>query len=206
MNSHDELIGAEGKTIFLIRHAESTNNVSKRIAAETLGSLKWPSLQDWKTMAPMITFPMNTELSEEGQKQVERQADILLKDGFVARERPELIVHSPLLRAKATCMNIFSRYDVPIQEHPELYETSLGEHFAQHTGIGSKITPRLDNFTSWLQQREESVIVVVGHSGFFRKLVRPEKHLDNISVWRATLRPGGKYHDVKIEYEGFNGR
>jgi hypothetical protein len=161
MNQSLPVCPAAGKTIFLVRHAESTNNVSKRTAGKTLGEWKWPTWQQWKTMAPMVTFPMNTELSEEGQKQVERQADTILKDGFVARENPELIVHSPLHRAKATCVGLFSGYVVPIEEHPDLYEKSLGEHFAQRTGVGTEMTPRVDEFTSWLQLRKEKVIVVV---------------------------------------------
>ena len=60
------------KTIYLVRHAESENNVSKRAFKESLGKLRPPSWTQIATMAPMVTFPMNTALSERGVRQVPR--------------------------------------------------------------------------------------------------------------------------------------
>ena len=66
-----------GKTIYLIRHAESENNVSKRAFRESLGRRRPPSWAQVRAMAPMLTFPMNTPLSQRGARQV-RTEDTLL--------------------------------------------------------------------------------------------------------------------------------
>ena len=192
----------EVKTIWLVRHAESTNNVSKSTAKNTILKGKWPSWQQWKTMAPMITFPMNTPLSSEGVEQVKRQAEKIRRDDFIAKEGIELVVHSHLRRAKETCLGIFGASGVPIEEHPNLYEKSLGEHFSQSTGLGSDITPRVNGFTRWLEERQETKIVLVSHHGFFRNLARPDAPVENVAVWRATLTKEGEYRDVQIVYEG----
>ena len=59
-----------GKTVYLIRHAESENNVSKRAYKESLGKLRPPSWTQIGAMAQMVTLPMNTPLSERGVRQV----------------------------------------------------------------------------------------------------------------------------------------
>ena len=60
------------KTVYLIRHAESENNVNKRAYKESLGKLRMPSWTQVKTMAPLMVFPMNTNspLSKKGVRQV----------------------------------------------------------------------------------------------------------------------------------------
>ena len=70
MNSNENKGENLGKTIYLIRHAESVNNVSKRAYKESLRKLRMPSWTQVKTMAPMMAFPMNTPLSEKGVWQV----------------------------------------------------------------------------------------------------------------------------------------
>ena len=70
MNSNENKGENLGKTIYLIRHAESVNNVSKRAYKEPLRKLRMPSWTQVKTMAPMMALPMNTPLSEKGVWQV----------------------------------------------------------------------------------------------------------------------------------------
>ena len=62
--------GAGNKTIYLIRHAESENNVSKGAFRESLGRRRPPSWAQARAMAPMLAFPMNTPLSQRGVRQV----------------------------------------------------------------------------------------------------------------------------------------
>ena len=57
------------KTIYLVRHAESKNNVSKRAFAESLAKRRLPTWTQITTMAPMLTFPMDTPLSARGARQ-----------------------------------------------------------------------------------------------------------------------------------------
>ena len=72
MNSNENKGGNLGKTIYLIRHAESENNVNKRAYKESLGKLSMPSWTQVKMMGPLMVFPMNTNspLSEKGVRQV----------------------------------------------------------------------------------------------------------------------------------------
>ena len=72
MNSKENKGEDLGKMIYLIRHAESENNVNKRAYKESLGKLRMPSWTQVKTMAPLMAFPMNTNspLSEKGVRQV----------------------------------------------------------------------------------------------------------------------------------------
>ena len=72
MNSNENKGEDLGKMIYLIRHAESENNVNKRAYKESLGKLRMPSWTQVKTMAPLMVFPMNTNspLSKKGVRQV----------------------------------------------------------------------------------------------------------------------------------------
>ena len=70
MSDNESKGEAPCKTVYLIRHAESENNVSKRAYKESLGKLRPPSWTQIGAMAQMVTFPMNTPLSEKGVQQV----------------------------------------------------------------------------------------------------------------------------------------
>ena len=60
-------IGEGEKLVWLVRHGESTNNVSKRVASQSVKGLlrgRLPSRAALATMAPMLSFPMDTPLSD----------------------------------------------------------------------------------------------------------------------------------------------
>ena len=78
-------IGEGEKLVWLVRHGESTNNVSKRVASQSVKGLlrgRLPSRAALATMAPMLSFPMDTPLSERGREQVARQRAALDAAGF----------------------------------------------------------------------------------------------------------------------------
>ena len=108
----------------------------------------------------------------------------------------QLAVHSPLIRARETCIGLFAPHNkemktTDIVEHPELYERSIKEHIRP-----SKILPRIEEFTKWLLDREEVVIAVVGHSSFFREMSGIEA--DNCSVWKLALSEEGKWRNAEL--------
>ena len=64
----------KGKTVFLIRHAESENNVSKRVAKGCCRAggccRRLPTCAEICSVLGMATCPMNTSLSAAGRDQV----------------------------------------------------------------------------------------------------------------------------------------
>eukprot|EP01052_Picozoa_sp_SAG31_P005532 SAG31_NODE_244_length_19246_cov_20.233823_10_plen_125_part_00 len=72
------LVQDAAKTVLLIRHAESENNVSKRVARHCCRRggccCRAPSCSEICSVLSMVTCPMNTRLSAEGQQQVELRA------------------------------------------------------------------------------------------------------------------------------------
>ena len=111
-------------------------------------------------------------------------------------DRIQLVVHSPLIRARETCRGLFTSHSndekaASIIEYPELYERSIMEHLRP-----SVIKTRIARFVEWLLDREEETIAVVGHSSFFRVMSGIEA--DNCSVWRLTLNEEGKWSNAKL--------
>ncbi len=180
---------AANQTVYLVRHAESENNVSKAAYRDSLKRLRLPTWTQTRAMAPMALFPMDTELSEEGRRQVAEQRRRLDEADFAAASGIQLVVHSPLIRAKNTCVGLFGDTKAPIVEHSELYERSKWEHLRP-----SAIVPRVARFVGWLQARDERRVAVVGHSSFFREMTGGVM-LDNCSVWRFTLTTDGAWED-----------
>jgi broad specificity phosphatase PhoE len=178
------------KTVFLVRHAQSDNNVSKLAFRSSLKRGRVPSWPEARAMAPMVSFPMDTALSDEGRRQVEAQRRNLDAVGFLESNEVQLVVHSPLRRAKATCQGLFAPHETVV-EHPELYERGAWEHVRR-----AAIVPRIHGFVSWLLGREEQSIVVVGHSSFFTEMSGVT--LDNCSVWRFSLTGDGKWEDAEL--------
>ena len=56
----------------------------------------------------LLTIPMNTDLSNEGEIMVEALRKKLQDMNFLVNQKVELIVHSPLIRARKTCHGLFS--------------------------------------------------------------------------------------------------
>lgn len=136
---------------------------------------------------------MDTPLSDVGQKQVCAQRAILNSTGFITTNNIELIVHSPLQRARDTCMGLFADSQGPdvltrprVEEHPELYEKSIREHLRL-----SRMGPRVDAFVQWLLDRPEQRICVVGHSAFFRKMIGDR--IGNCEIKYVSLAADGSW-------------
>jgi broad specificity phosphatase PhoE len=198
-----------GKTIYLIRHAESVNNVSKRTCKACCPALfcgcKFPSCADLLSVAGMLTCPMNTPLSEEGRAQVSRQRQKVIECcGFdsSAHAQPQLLVHSPLMRARDTCEGLFGgrSADLNTVQHLEIYERDRCE-----TCSCKDIASRIAHFETWLLARTESRIVVVGHSRFFREMLGIDGGMANVSVWRTTLHANRTWTDVTMVEAGCGG-
>ena len=188
--------GEQGKTVWLVRHAESENNVSKRTFRSTFGSGRLPTTRaEWVSVGQLPLVRMDTPLSAHGRRQAEAQRAVLDAADFVARERPELVLHSPLVRARDTCLTLFGGGGGPaVEQFDELYERSISEHLWR-----SWLQPRVARFTAHLLSRPERRIVAVGHSSFFEEMCGAV--MNNVSVWRATLSAAGEWRDVTLLHD-----
>ncbi len=148
-----------------------------------------------------MTVPMDSDLSPEGELMVDKLGEALSQQDFLARNGVQLIVHSPLLRARKTCIGVFSRRNpshVPVLQLDELYEQSVSETLGF-----ADMRARVAEVTAWLLQREEQCICVVGHSAFFRAMLGPTAaRLDNCEVRRVQLQCDGTCADVATEVQG----
>eukprot|EP01033_Poteriospumella_lacustris_P010021 gene10021-7163_t len=221
----------DSKVIFFIRHAESQNNVAKRDAANVFrrwrhGHWSWPNATEWSSMTSLLAIPMDTDLSPDGIQQAQALQQQLQAQRFVESEGIQLIVHSHLIRARRTCHTVFAAHHlvsqlpspscpndtptsvesavsaaVPIVQHDAIYEKSITEHVGT-----ADLAQRTEAFVEWLRQRPETRLVVVGHSAFFRELLRGHTapggdddgggsvaKMDNCEVRRVELQPDGRF-------------
>lgn len=175
------------RRIYLVRHAESQNNVAKRDAFRAWQ--KWsrsiwdsPSRQEWHSISTLFAVPMDTDLSPAGEQMTHALRNILQTSNFLQDNQIELIVHSPLIRARRTCLNVFeelvqnSGNTIPIIKHDDIFEKNISEHVGM-----ADMSQRTVNFIQWLLERPEKNIVVVGHSAFFRDLLAASNEVNQVA-------------------------
>jgi len=199
---------AQDKHIILIRHAESTNNVAKSTLKRMLHFERRPRGDEWWQLASLLSFPMDTPLSAAGEAMLREQRAALDAQDFLSTHRIELVLHSPLQRARETAVGLFGGGSVPLVEDPGIYEKDL----AEHAGLRS-LEQRTRSFSASLLARPEKRVVVVGHSAHFRALFAEGDGFDkssllhgllNVSVWSATLSAAeANWSDLKLLVPGW---
>lgn len=159
------------KTLFLVRHAESEQNVATRAlrtgqrgAATRIIELGW-----------------DAPLSAGGREQLEHARETL--KNFVNEHQIELVVHSPLVRAADTARALFGGSEM--LELDFLYERSLSEYF-----VPWLLDYRIGRFASWLATRTERRICVVGHGQYFKRATRAESVQRNVGIVRCAFVDG----------------
>ena len=106
------------KTVYLIRHAESNENVIYSAARRLAAALADCSLPTFADLGSTLKLPFHmfrssvtdADVSEHGRQQIEQLHKTLLDDGFLCNHegyRNIVVVHSPLKRAKQTAYGIF---------------------------------------------------------------------------------------------------
>ena len=155
------------KTIILVRHGESTNNVAKRTLKRTLRLERWPVGNEWQQLRSLLSFPMDTPLSSNGEAMLQKQRIAIEASGFFSMHgaQVQIVLHSPLQRARRTGEALFGGGSLELIEDSAIYEKSL----AEHAGLRS-LRQRTTSFTAALLERPEECIAVVSHSAFFRDL------------------------------------
>ena len=191
------------KTIILVRHAESKNNVDKAEARKACFNLtrciQLPSYPQWCSLAALCCVPMNTDLSPLGLKMIVAQAERMRSSQLLDTLGIELIVHSHLIRAKRTCFTLFdgSTIRIPTIQHEDFYEKGIME-----TCRCRKLNHRVEKVTAWLNGRPEKVICLVGHSAFFREFSGQEMGMRNCEISQVTLLPDGSVADFRVLLDG----
>lgn len=95
------------KTIYLIRHAESDENRRQQALYKSLSqmrSLTLPTRADLAASLELVdvTAQIDSDVSAVGRRQIDMVGDQLRADDFVVKEGIQLVVHSPLRRARQT--------------------------------------------------------------------------------------------------------
>ncbi|CAK0861540.1 unnamed protein product [Prorocentrum cordatum] len=100
------------KLVYLIRHAESRENVRVRAAGAVLSrlaALSLPRGQDLCAASRLLLCDLDAPLSDAGVEQVRRARERLGGADFLRREGIELVVHSSRQRTARTCRELFGQ-------------------------------------------------------------------------------------------------
>ena len=184
------------KTIYLIRHGESEVNKSKNHIKDNKKSKKMFKKSYIKSVGKFITSSMDSDLTLEGQGQAIKQGAYLKSLDFLETEGVELILHSPLKRAKDTCYFMFEEWtNVPFKEEPLLMEKNFSEYFY------SDIKKRGKQLKDHIMSMKENSIVLVAHSRIFQAMIGQKVKIPNCSVWKINLSRDGEFSDLTKLYE-----
>jgi phosphohistidine phosphatase SixA len=164
------------KTIYLIRHAESLQNVA----------MSRMSRGDVKAGLAVAQLGHDAPLSQEGYNQIknakQKLSQMNYSPGGDNSPVPELVLHSNLERARETAMGIFPKDgSIPLLELPFIFERTIFE-YAMPSGLGT----RIQNLHTWLCSREESVVAIVGHGQFFKMWLRLTDTQHNLSCIKCA--------------------
>ena len=127
------------------------------------------------------------------------QAKRLQEASFAEKSRFDMILHSPLARAKETCdalllsnmihhrvhltdENFSHDGSVPVLEHEDLRERR-----PQELVNASSFEARINRFKAWLAARPEQNIAVVGHKIYFKTIMRAGFTMQNVDVCKCRF-------------------
>jgi ethanolaminephosphotransferase len=184
------------KTVYLIRHAESQENA--RTAAlirilECLVRFQVPNLSDLQAAAELLNVPAqeDTAVSPKGKQQIATIQRTLAKDRFVESKGIQMVAHSPLIRACQTYEGMFGcGTDLKSPSIFRVIKTSLLLEKSQWEWTPmcyNGFVDRISDFEEWLWDQEEVVIVLVGHSQFFKAMLGLDFLFGNCDVWKVNF-------------------
>ena len=197
------------KTVYLIRHAESMENqrmASLKNIFGKIGRLSLPSGKDLTESLNLLNVPaqIDSNVSVEGQQQIDRLAAKLKTDDFLNTKNVRLVAHSPLKRARETCLGVLgcqaptsddspattppTSPDVRVVELDTLAEKFPSEWLPGNFGSFQK---RMDDFEEWIAQQPEDTMAIVGHSQYFKAMLTLDFKFGNCDVWELQYDASG---------------
>jgi len=210
------------KIIYLIRHAESEENVKMYGLQEVGMSIydgRVPSSKDLSSslsfLGGVVKGNIDSDLSQNGREQIEELFQIMSCDrknntnslmGSV-----EVIGHSPLTRARETCYGVFGLKNNDNNETSNnedkknvvelscLEEVTPWETAVQ--GRRNTVHKRIEELNKWIESQEvATTLALVGHSEFFMIMLgvsRSEK-FQNCDVWKVNYESGGIWKNLEL--------
>jgi len=184
--------GRRRATVTFVRHAQSEENVKFESLSEGLKSMGKFSAPSWKSVrsgVSLLRTSLDSDLSPLGRRQVIDMNEILKADRYwMKRSRddpPFVICHSPLKRARDTCLGILA---VGMDTSDRLVELELLREATPFEHIfGGTLKKRIAAFEAWIRDHKSTNIIVVGHSQYFKKMLSMKSMMRNVDVWEAHL-------------------
>jgi broad specificity phosphatase PhoE len=195
------------KTIYLIRHAESEENErtqSLTNVVRTLSSFKLPSSKEVSESLQLLNVysQVDSGVSAAGAQQILDMADTLTKEDFLKLKDVNLVMHSPLQRARETSRGLLQclagsdtveelRHQsvTRVIESPILVERTPSEWLP---GKFEGYRQRILQWEQFALEQPEQRIAVVGHSQFFKTMLNLDFKFGNCHVWEAQLSSEAK--------------
>jgi hypothetical protein len=187
------------KSVYLVRHAESLENRrlhSLSQAFRQIGRFSLPAKNDVVASIELlnVSAQVDSSVSDTGERQIVDMARQVKAENFLSNAKIELVLHSPLLRARQTCQGIFgcASPDMKAGCVKRVLEVDL---LAEKTplewvpGYYNNFLRRIENFECWLGEQPESSIVIVGHSQYFKAMLGLDFKFENCDVWKVTFQP-----------------
>lgn len=185
------------KTIFLIRHAESEENRrlgSLKTCFRNLGKFSLPSVADVKASTELLNVggQIDSDVSEIGAKQIQQMGERLKDSNFVQSSGIQLVVHSPLARARETSVGMLGCVapDKKVDSVDRVVELDLLKEKTPSEWTPmywSSFRERITGFERWLGDQPEEKIALVGHSQYFKAMLGLHFKFGNCDVWQATF-------------------
>ena len=170
------MVDLDRKQVFLVRHAQSEANVASARLENGEVSALWP----------FLTAGSDAPISDMGRQQLAAARAQLVASSFVEARGVQLVAHSPLVRAEQTARQLFGdcgpSLTPPFLEVPFIYERTPSE-WASITGLDA----RIEQLRDWLAERDESVIVLVGHGQFFKRCLQRSFVQANVSFLECSF-------------------
>ena len=183
--------------IVLIRHAQSLENVALHETMSGLNRLTRLELplQSECSNAADLLFRHNkdSDISPQGLLQINDMSNILKEERFWENFEPSLIYCSPLTRAVKTCSGLLPTLStITTVTNPSIDPIKLhvtySEHLREYTPVENILSftahKRIKDFEHELftQSTSHQRVVVVGHSQYFKKMLRLPQMMRNCDV------------------------
>lgn len=110
-------------------------------------------------------------------------SEYLRHNKIIEEFEPDVLICSPLDRAKATCDGILTTSEIPT-----IYRNELVEPTWYETIFRRSFESRISSFENWVQSTAYRRIVIVGHSQYFKSMIRSKEYMRNCDIWQASLQ------------------
>ena len=176
--------GNKSKTLILVRHAQSVENVKVIDLCDGIARIKnfqLPTCKQITSTFSLLSLTRDSLVSDLGKRQIS-EMHIILRDEMFWSRKVDLVVCSPLTRAKDTCDGILpvDKNALKVQILDDLEEATIYEHV-----FSKSLFERIERFKHWLSQTDEETIVIVGHSQYFKKMLGLKTLMRNCDVWQC---------------------